>query len=266
MAFDLESISSAQKQRAPRILLLGTPGVGKSEFASSADSPIFIPVKGEEGIDALDVQAFPVIKKYDDLQECMGTLAGAEHNFNTAVIDSGSTLAMLIEAEAMARENVKTKSKLGGGYGHQWDTILKIWTEVIEGLDYLRKECEMVSIIIVHVKVKTVKDPMIESHDKYVCDLDDKVAQMLMKWCDAAWFMHRKTIIKKQDGGFGKEEKTAVDPSKGKRYLYTQNNSPAYEGKGRGLFGLLSEVIELPRRDAWQAVMAELEKATKKKG
>ena len=42
MAFDLESITSEKRIRAPRIVLLGVEKIGKSTFASGSHNPIFI--------------------------------------------------------------------------------------------------------------------------------------------------------------------------------------------------------------------------------
>ena len=59
MAITLESISNAKRIRAPRIVLLGTSGIGKSELAAGSDDAVVLPIKGEEGLDA------PVVPIHD---------------------------------------------------------------------------------------------------------------------------------------------------------------------------------------------------------
>lgn len=263
MAITLESISNAKRVRAPRIILLGTSGIGKSEFAAGSDSPIFIPIKGEEGIDALDVPSFPTCESYEACMEAVGALYSPDHKYKTLVIDSSSTFAPLVDAEAMASEGVKSKANLGGGFGHQYDTIIAHWRRLMDGLDGLRDTFGMTIVIIGHVRIKASREPDSESYDQWAFDLDGKVADALIRWSDCTLFMARKTIIRKEDGSFGKKDKRAVEINGGQRYLFTQS-SPTHPGKARGFFGELPAEIALPRRKAWDTFMAAIGEAAQK--
>lgn len=265
MAFNLESISNAKRVRAPRIVLLGTAGIGKSEFAAGSESPIFLPVKGEDGIDALDVQSFPICENYNQAVEAIGSLYSEEHEFKTLVIDSTSTFGPLVDAAALAAENVKNKASLGGGFGHQWDTIQNLWRDLLSGLDALRDKRNMTTILIGHVKIKASREPDSESYDQWAYDIDQKVGDMLIRWSDCTLFMNRKVTIKKEEGvgAFGKKEKKAIDITGGQRFLFTQQ-SPTHPGKARGFFGDLPAEIPLPRKNAWAAFMAAVSEAASK--
>ena len=263
MPFDLKSISSARRVRAPRIVLLGTAGIGKSEFAAGADNAIFIPVKGEDGIDALDVQAFPPVESYRDVMDAVGTLYAEPNEFKTVVLDSSSALAPLVDVRAIEVEGAKSKASLGGGYGHQWDTILSLWRDLMEGLDALRNERNMTIVVIGHVKIKASRDPESESFDQWVYDIDQKIGDSIVRWSDATLFMSRKTVIKKTDDN-GKKEKRAIEINGGQRYLWTQG-SPTHPGKARGAFGDLPAEIALPRKGAWGVFMDEVAKAHQQK-
>ena len=96
MAFNLDSISKGKAVRAPRIVLLGVEKIGKSTFASQSDDAIFIPIKGEEGADDLDVAKFPTAKAHADVLQAIGTLYSEDHDYKTVVLDSASTLEPLI--------------------------------------------------------------------------------------------------------------------------------------------------------------------------
>jgi len=263
MGITLESISNAKRVRAPRIILLGTSGIGKSEFSAGADSPVFIPIEGEEGIDALDVQAFPVCETYESLMESIGVLYSSDHEFRSLAIDSASTFAALVDQAALESEGVASKGLLGGGWGHQYDTIVNMWRGVMTGLDALRNDKGMTIIIIGHVKITKSREPDTESYDQYAFDIDNKVAEALIRWSDCTLFMDRKVIVKKEEVAFGKKEKRGVSMPGNQRYLFSQK-SATHPGKARGFFGELPAEIALPRHGAWDAFMAHVAEAITK--
>ena len=251
----LESISNAKRIRAPRIVLLGTPGIGKSEFAAGADSPVFLPIKGEEGIDGLDVPAFPVITTFEEVLETIEVLYSDKHEYKTLVIDSVSTLAPLVDMAAIEHEGVKSKALVGGGWGRGYDTILNLWRDLKNGLDALRNDFNMTTILIDHVKIKSSRVPGVESYDQYAFDVDGKVSDSLISWADCVLFMNRQpAMVKKDDAGFGKKEKRGIDVTGGQRFLFTEE-APTHPGKKRTIFGDLPAEIPLPRKNAWGTFM-----------
>jgi hypothetical protein len=259
MSITLENISSAKRNRAPRIIILGPPGIGKSEFASQSDDAVFLPVEGEEGIDAIDIPAFPVITTYKEAMESIGALRSGGHSYRSVVMDSTSSFGPIVDDAAMKAEGASSKAVLGGGWGRQWDTILNLWRDFLKELDVLRNDHNMISLLIGHVKIKASRDPDSESYDEWVFDIDSKVADLLFRWADCVLFMNRKTKITKGDAKFGKKEKKASEVLGGQRYLFTQGG-PTRPGKTRGCFGDLPSEIALPRHGAWEAFMEEVSK------
>lgn len=259
MAFDLDSISMAKSGRASRILLLGTYGIGKTEFAMGTPMPIFIPVKGEDGLDDLPIITFPAVEKYSDLKEALEALrVDDRHMFETVVIDSATSLAPIVEQEAFIRENVKTKAQLGGGYGRQWDTIRIIWKEIRDHLDLLRDERGMNCIIIGHVAIRSSRDPEAEGYDRWEFDLDRCVADDIQRWPDCILFMKRKIQVKEEEGNFGKSKLSSYELNKGQRFLITEGFTTC-PGKHRGKFRNLPMEIPIPREGAWDKFMSVVE-------
>lgn len=241
MSFDLSSIKKEAAHKAPRMVLLGVEKIGKSTFASEADNPIFLPIKGEEGIDEIEVARFPTAQTFDDVLQAIGTLATEEHEFGTFVIDSASALEPVVWEALCKESNCDSIEKVGGGYGKGYTEAANRWRQLMQGLDMLREK-GMAVILIGHVKVKRFDDPLGESYDQYQFDVHEKIANAVYRWSDCILFANTKTAVKKEDVGFNKEKKRAIDLTR-QRYLFTQK-TPGHPGGGRGVYGRLP--YELP--------------------
>ena len=267
MAFDLSSISSGTRNRAPRIVLLGVEKIGKSTFAAGASNPIFIPIKGEEGIDSIDVAKFPTCNTIEDLFQCFSTLHQERHEYGTVVIDSASALEPVGWEDVCMRNvdkngnirPVKSIEEVGGGYAKGYIEALSIWRRITESLDFLRNTKEMASIIVGHVKIKRFDDPSGDSFDQYQFDIHEKAANLLYRWADVILFANTKVVVKKEDTGFGKENRRGIDITNGARFLYTQKR-PAHPGGGRGVYGRLPYELPLSWDNFMDAVAAEINK------
>jgi hypothetical protein len=251
MAFDLSSVSSEARVRAPRIILLGVEKIGKTTFAAGADSPLLIPVKGEEGADDLPVAKAPTCNSYEEVFGWLEGLHQQQHDYRTVVVDSASALEPLVWAKTCHEQGgVDSIEKVGGGYGKGYTESLKYWRSLTEYLDALRATRNMVSIIIGHVKVKRFDDPAGDSYDQYQFDIHEKAANLLYRWADVILFCNTKVVVKKEGVGFGKEKSRGVDAYNGARFLYTQKR-PAHPGGGRGVYGRLPYELSLE----WPAFM-----------
>jgi len=241
--------------RAPRILILGTEKIGKTSFACGChfeaghlvqegiNNPVILSMKDEEGADDLNVPSFPTLTSSDQVLEAIGALYGGNHNHKTVVIDSASALEPVIWDDLCRRHNVAGIEKVGGGYGKGYIEAMGVVRQILGGLDALRTERNMSSVIIGHVKVKRFDDPNGDSYDSYMFDVHDRIANLLYRWADSILFCNMKVTIKKEDQGFGKEKKRGIDLTGGARFLYTQKR-PAHPGGGRGIYGRLP--YELP--------------------
>lgn len=241
MAFDLQSISKGKALRAPRILLLGVEKIGKSTFASQSDDAIFIPVKGEEGADELDVAKFPTAQKSADVLEALTTLYTQDHDYKTVVIDSASTLEPLIWDSVCKRSGVESIEKVDGGFGKGYVEALREWRQITDGLDALRNEKNMASILIGHVTVKAFNDPTADSYDTFLFDIHKRASEAIQRWVDVILFCNRRVAVRKEETGFNKTKARATGG--GDPFLYTQKR-PAHPGGGRGVYGRLP--YELP--------------------
>jgi hypothetical protein len=256
MSLSLDSISKGRARKAPRITLLGVEKVGKSTFASQAENPIFIPMKGEQGVDELDVARFPPAQSFADVIDAIRVLYQEDHEHQTVVVDSASALEPLIWDATCRAGGVNSIEEVGKGYGKGYTEALKYWRELTEGLDALRDEKGIASIIIGHVKAKEFNDPEADPYTTYEFDINAKAASLLSRWADATLFAaFKKAIVQKNDVGFNKKVSRATGT--GHRVLYTEKR-PAHPGGNR--YGLPFEIpLPLPPLSGWSAFRASLD-------
>lgn len=223
MAFDLKSIKKNDAIAAPRVLVYGVEGIGKSTFASGAPNPIFICT--EDGLGSLEVSHFPLATSVPDVMEAIGTLFQEDHDYKTVVIDSLDWLENLIWREVESTYDAKDLA-----YGKGATIAAQKWREILDGLTALRNERGMSVVLIAHTEIKRFDSPECEPFDRYQPKLQARSSALIREWCDAVFFANYKTLIKKDDVGFNKTVSRGI--TTGERLLFTSER-PAYMAKNR---------------------------------
>ncbi len=223
MVFDLKSIKKNTSFAAPRVLVYGVEGIGKSTFAAGAPSPVFI--QTEDGLGSLAVDHFPVATKVSDVLDAISTLFDGGHDFKTVVIDSLDWLETLIWRDIEAKYDAKDLA-----YGKGAMIAADKWREILDGLTALRNDRGMAVILIAHTEIKRFDSPETEPYDRYQPKLQARSSALVREWCDAVLFANYKTLIKKDDVGFNKTISRGI--STGERLLFTSER-PAYMAKNR---------------------------------
>lgn len=247
MAISLASLQRGRAARAPKIVVYGGPKIGKSTFAAGAPGAVFI--QTEEGLDALDVARFPLATTFDEVLEAVGALAAEEHDFGTVVLDSLDWTEPLVWAKVAKDAGVSSIEEVGGGYGKGYVQALKLWRDLLDGLDYLRNERSMAVVIIAHDEIRRMTPPDGEPYDYAALKLHKRAADMVEEWADVIGYAAPRTAIRKDDLGFNKKHARAVSLGD-QRTLYLGQN-PAYVSGNR--FGMPNE-ISLD----WDSFAAEL--------
>lgn len=223
MAFNLKSIKKNTAIAAPRIMLYGVEGIGKTTFASQAPEPIFICT--EDGLGSLQVDHFPLATSASDVLDAISSLVSENHNFQTVVLDSVDWLDHLIWQDVEAKHDAKDLA-----YGKGAMIAADRWREVLGGLNALRNDKGMVVILLAHCQIKRFDSPEVEPFDRYQPKLQERSNAILREWADAVLFANYKTIVRKDDIGFNKTNNRGI--STGERLLYT-SEKPAYMAKNR---------------------------------
>lgn len=227
MAFDLSSITRGKRLRAPKIVIYGPPKIGKSTFAASAPNPIGIIT--EEGLDNIDVAAFPLALTYDDVTQAIATLANEPHEFQSVFVDSLDWLEPLILAKICADNNVKNIEQIG--YGKGYIMADDLWRDFFSRLDGLRNHRGMSIICIAHEQVNKVRNPTLpEDYDAYSLKLNKRATAIISEWADIIGFAAHEVMTRQVDSGFQQKDVKAI--TTGARKLHV-NPHPAYVAGNR---------------------------------
>jgi hypothetical protein len=227
MAITLDSISQKVASSAVRNLVLGVEKVGKSTFCAGKPGTVFLPIKGEEGIDAVAPMAFPTMMSFEDVMDAIAALYQGEHSYTHLAIDSASSLEPLIWDACCRHHNAQSIERVLGGFGKGYVEALKWWRELTDGLDALRNDRGMTVSLIGHCKVKTFNDPLNDPYDHWIFDIQDRAANYLMRWADCVLFAAYKNFTTKKE--LKGDAKTTHGVGSGERTLFTQKR-PAHPG------------------------------------
>ena len=239
MAVSLSNIVTGARIKAPKVVIYGVGGIGKTTWATGAPNPIFLCT--EEGLGNLDVARFelrkddPVLRTWEELLGCCASLYNDKHDYQTVVIDSidlAEPLLWRFTAAKYGEANIESFG-YGKGYGYAVDEARAL----LQWLDLLRNERNMAVVCICHSETKTFHCPNAESYDRYKLRLQDRLAAAVHDWSDALLFANYRAVVIKDDEGFKKTRKRGV--GMGERVVYTEER-PAYWAKNR--YGLPPEL------------------------
>ena len=225
MAISLSDIKRSVKNPCYRMVIHGTPGIGKTTFASQLPSPIFI--RAEDGLGGIEVDTFDLVTSYGDVIDAIGLLYAEEHDYKTVVLDTASALEPIIWQQVAIDERVKHIEDLGYGKGYVKATDL--WRDVIGGLSALRDK-GINSVVLAHSDVVTFHSPETEAYDRYQIKLHQRAFKLFYESFDIIGFANWKTSVLKSESAGAKTKSRGIGG--GERKLYLEER-PAFIAKNR---------------------------------
>lgn len=259
MAISLANLKSDDNRKPPRVIVYGPEGVGKTTLGLGAPNAVLI--KTEEGQGEIGATRFTfdkdgreVARDFDEVLEAIKVLGEEEHEFKTLVIDSITSLEVLLHRQLCARYNESNIVGNKKGSEFAFEAGIKLaareWDYFLSCLDYLNEKRGMMIILVAHSSVAKFKSPDTEDFDYYEIDVEKKFSvSVLKKWADAILFLrYEKPLLATEDKGFGKKVAKAKLEEEGARILYTEPRS-SHTAKNR--YGMPYE-IPFPKVDAWK--------------
>jgi hypothetical protein len=205
MAFSLASIQR-NRPKAPRILVHGMPGVGKTTFACGAPDPIVL--QTEDGLGALDVKAFPLATDYRQVMDALASLYQEEHEFQSLVVDSLDWLEPLIWKSVC--EDHGWKSIEDAGYGKGYVEALTLWRRFFQAVTSLRDDKGMTIVMVAHSESRRIEDPTLPTYDRTDIKMHKRASALAEEYCDVIGLARLQVNTISEDKGFNAKRTRAT--------------------------------------------------------
>lgn len=229
MKLDLTKIKPSRTIQPPRIILYGTPKIGKSYWASNIKGAIFLDIEGGTGNLSVNRIEREQLQSYDDVLSVLTALLTQEHEFTAVVIDSADFLEKLLEQKVADQFGKKSFAEING-YRREYVAVANIWKQITNLLDDIREKRNMAIIMICHDTVKKVKDPMAEAYDRYTLALAPESLNHLEPWADAIMFAKVEVYTESKKGTLNQ-----LKAIEGDRMLFTTEKPAFLAGNRYGL-------------------------------
>jgi hypothetical protein len=241
---NLANIRTVTATLPPRVLIHGPEGIGKTTLASKFPSPVF--AQTEDGTPAgTPIASFGFLETFAQVRDALSALASEKHDFKTVVIDSADRLENLVWWDVCSTQNwasIETP-----GYGKGYIAVDKWWIDILAGLDYLRRERGMITVLLAHSTIERIDDPRTASYTSYQLRLHKRARGLIQDAMDVIGFLTPDTS---DDAGFGKKRARADGGSA--RWLHLEGR-PSFVAKNR--YGLPAKMM-IPRDFDYDASFA----------
>lgn len=181
---------------APKLMIYGLSGVGKSTLASKLKKPIFIDMEG--GLNYMDVDRVPTLTSYASALKTLGELFNAaeagKREYDTIVIDSIDWLVRKVVEKAAGIDKNKldeTLNRSNGGYGNGKQVLENhIRTYLLPLLVKLNKQGYGICLVA-HADRKILMSSDGSDIEQIAPRIDVNTMNTFVEWCDNVFFLKK---------------------------------------------------------------------------
>jgi hypothetical protein len=222
-------ISRATAGRAPRILIYGAEGRGKTTLACKFPRPLALLL--ERGLPrGISVDAVEELNSFDAVMSALRDIYTAPGEYKTLIIDTVDALEALLIEDICAKNGWKNIEQ--PSYGKGWVALDGGWHRSIRALTALSDKHDMAIVMTCHSTIERIDDPRAPTYTSYQPRLHKRASGLVMDCADAVFFLAEDLRVVTDDGGFRERTRAATDT---RRFLFTEGR-PAFAAKNR--FGM----------------------------
>ena len=181
---------------APKLMIYGLSGVGKSTLASKLKNPIFLDLEG--GLNYMDVPRTPtltsIVSFYKVLAELYQAAEAGKREYDTIVIDSADWLVRKVveQAAGIDKNNLEeTLNRSNGGYGNGKQVLENhIRTKLLPMLVLMNKQGYGICLIA-HADRKTLISSDGNDVEQIAPKIDVNTMNVFVEWCDNVFYLKK---------------------------------------------------------------------------
>ena len=201
----LDLIKNEPDARGMRVVILGSPGSGKTSFAAQAPDPLIVTTQGEDGVVTLMTSG--IIKKVDYIDQ-INSFSGFEKLINelretddvpykSIVIDTVNGLAVGCIKETCDQHYGGDMQKFQA-YGAGYQVAAERWRKLFYDIEQLRLEKGLHIFAPCHVKIGNFSNPSGGDFSRYQPDMHKALWPCVERWADAILFIDNVIVVAKE--------------------------------------------------------------------
>lgn len=226
------NIKKGSEKRAPRIVLVGVEGVGKSTAGSACPSPIFL--TPEDGLIGTTFNETPNFspKTWTDAVQFIDWLTETEHEYKSLIIDTLDWLEPRLFSFLCNRDNKASIEDYG--YGKGYIVACDEYRTFLARLERLHRAKNMLIMVTSHCHIKNFSNPAGDNFDRYEMKVSKQIAGLTKEWADVVLFARFDIYAYKET------QKSKAKGVGGQKRIVHTSHSAAWDAKNR--FNLPSEM------------------------
>jgi len=257
------SRASKPKTKPPLITIVGTPGTGKTTLGALFPKAIILPTEDGTAVfenwdDDAQPDVLPRLPKAakddagnmtrstkDALIAIMDELMSEEHDYQTLVVDSITTLDALFGHEIALRDNVGTVADASGGFHKGFAEVAKWHAEFIYKCEQLRAVKGMAVVFLAHTGIKKIRNRPDAAADYSVfsLDMDAQALAPYVSQSDAVLYLKKEEFVVGSDQNRkGQTTKYGRVTQTGDRKLITTGDGQVGYINAKNRYGMPAEI------------------------
>lgn len=199
--------------KPPMLTIVGSPGTGKSSLAGLFPNPIFIQTEDAETVfesweDDVKPSFLPKIirsnftnqtaprRTSDHIKSQLRMILEDEHDFETLIIDSVTSLNTLFEDEVCKEYNVDNVGDAAGGFFKGFKVVSRMHADIKQFCEAIQKKRGMTIILLAHTGIERMKQsPDTDEYSFFTLDMYKDSVPVYTNLVDGVFYLKKEEFV-----------------------------------------------------------------------